>query len=456
MPSISVAVSEFPLTERNNTLSRPARTLLFLGLHVPLAFLVSQHPLLATAHALLVLAIGLWAVLTRPVEDTLQIQIVGYIAGSEILWRMTNAYVFYEFGKYAVVLILGLAILRRYRNRTLPVIPVFYFLYLVPAIIPWFGQSFGIARRRISFTLSGPLSLAVSSIYFASRELDADERKELAISVIGPVLATATLVIWELISAGSSLQFGRSSLSRTFVGWGTNQISNLLALGVVFCWLWVIERKTPSWIRVLALTLMSGLLTLAIITFSRGGVFTAVLALAATLPFLISGQRNRWFVLLVVLCLLGAFVYLVIPWIVDFTEGMVVERYSDTDTTDRLELALSELQLWLDHPTGVGVGRARYYVDEYALDHDLMAHVEYTRLMAEHGILGLLSFALLMGGAWAQYIQTDKLASKTWTVALLCYALLYMGHSSMRTVAPGLLYGITWAGIQSQEHESGT
>jgi hypothetical protein len=450
---MSVAVSARTITERNGALSRHARTLLFLGLHVPLAFLVSQHPLLATAHALLVLAVGIWAVLTRSLEDTLQIQVVGYIAGSEILWRMTNAYVFYEFGKYAVVLILGLAILRRYRNRTLPGIPVFYFLYLVPAIIPWFGKSFGIARRRISFTLSGPLSLAVSSIYFASRELDADDRKNLAISVIGPVIATATLVIWELISAGSSLRFGRSSLSRTFVGWGTNQISNLLALGVVFCWLWAVEKKTPFWIRVLGITLMSSFLTLAIITFSRGGVLISGLALIATLPFLLSGQKNRWFVLLVVLCLLGAFVYFVIPWIVDLTGGMAIERYSDTDTTDRLELALSELQLWLDHPTGVGVARARYYVDEYALDHDLMAHVEYTRLMAEHGVLGLLSLALLMAGAWAQYTQADNLTSKMWTVALLCYALLYMGHSSMRTVAPGLLYGITWANLVSQKQD---
>jgi O-antigen ligase len=453
---MSVAVSKRTITESNDALSRHARTLLFLGLHVPLAFLVSQHPLLATAHALMTLAVGVWLVLTRPLEDTVQIQVVGYIAGSEILWRMTNAYVFYEFGKYAVVLILGLAILRRYRNRTLPAIPVFYFLYLVPAVIPWFGKAFGIARRRISFTLSGPLSLAISSIYFASRELDADERKELAISVVGPVIATATLVIHGLITAGSSLRFGRSSLNNAFVGWGTNQLSNLLALGVIFCWLWAVEKKTPFWIRVLGVTLMSGFLTLAIITFSRGGVLISVLALAATLPFLLSGQKNRWFVLLVVLCLLGAFVYLVIPWIVDLTGGMAVERYSDTDTTDRLELALSELRLWLDHPTGVGVGRARYYVDEYALDHDLMAHVEYTRLVAEHGILGLLSLALLMVGAWVRYTQADNLASKTWTVALLCYALLYMGHSSMRTVAPGLLYGITWAGFLSQEHETGT
>lgn len=446
---MSVAVSKRTITESNDALSRHVRTLLFLGFHIPLAFLISQHPLLATAHALMTLAVGLWAALTRPLEDTVQIQVVGYIAGSEILWRMTNAYVFYEFGKYAVVLILGLAILRRYRNRTLPGIPVFYFLYLVPAVIPWFGKSFSVARRRISFTLSGPLSLAVSSIYFASRELDADERKDLAISVVGPVIATATLVLRELLTAGSSLRFSLDSLSPNFVGWGTNQVSNLLALGVVFCWLWAITKKISHWIRVLGLVLMFGFLALAIITFSRGGVFTALLVFLVTLPFLFAGERKRWLILLILLCLLGTFIYLFLPWMIDLTGGMVTERFTDTDTTGRIDLLLSELKVFINNLVGVGVGRARYYVDEYALDRELMAHVEYTRLLAEHGILGLLSLILLVGGAVARYAETESYESKIWTSALLSYSCLYMMHSSMRTVAPGLLYGITWARLLS-------
>jgi hypothetical protein len=429
--------------------------LLFLALHVPLAFVVSLHPVFATAHALLVLAVGVWAVASRPLDDHVKLLVAGYIAGSEVLWRMSEARVFYEFGKYAVVLILGLAVLRRYRNRRLPGIPVFYFLYLLPAVMPWVGGAFGTARRRISFTLSGPLSLAVSSLYFAGRPVDPDEREDLAVAVVGPVVATAVLIAWALITAGSSLRFGRTSLQNAVIGWGANQVSNVLALGAVFCWLWSIGEGTLSWIRFLGLALISGLLILAIVTFSRGGVFTAALAMAVTLPFVLRGQQNRRFVVLAVLCLLGAFAFLVYPWLVGLTGGMVIDRYGNLDTTDRLELALSEIQIWLDHPMGVGVGRARSYVNQYLLDHDLMAHVEYTRLLAEHGILGLVAFALLVGGAVAQYIRADGLEAKAWTVALLCYAFLYMAHSSMRTVAPGLLYGITWATFASQRQEPG-
>src|SRR5215212_5421371 len=76
----------------------------FLIAHIPLAFLLRQSAALATLHALATLGIGLlWACFDRRQERT--VYVIAYITGAEVLWRMTDARVFWEFGKYAIVLI---------------------------------------------------------------------------------------------------------------------------------------------------------------------------------------------------------------------------------------------------------------------------------------------------------------------------------------------------------------
>src|SRR2546430_15098859 len=85
-----------------------------------------------------------------------------YIAGSEVLWRMCGAAVFWESGKYAVILIFAIALarLRPVQPRLLPVV---YFLLLLPsiALAPYQLLS-DEARQQVSFELSWPAALAMS------------------------------------------------------------------------------------------------------------------------------------------------------------------------------------------------------------------------------------------------------------------------------------------------------
>src|SRR5262245_60410610 len=68
--------------------------------HAPLAILMKGSPRLATIHALGALALGLWW--AGPGRRFDRVAYVGaYITGAEVLWRMCDAYVVWEFGKYA-------------------------------------------------------------------------------------------------------------------------------------------------------------------------------------------------------------------------------------------------------------------------------------------------------------------------------------------------------------------
>src|SRR3954470_24884632 len=70
-------------------------TLLFA--HVPIAILMKQVPTLATIHALLVVILGLFWGAKGQIERVAYLG--AYIAGSDVLWRMCGAQVFWEMGK---------------------------------------------------------------------------------------------------------------------------------------------------------------------------------------------------------------------------------------------------------------------------------------------------------------------------------------------------------------------
>jgi hypothetical protein len=85
------------------------RVILFLAIHIPLVFVLEAFPVISTVFALLVLAFGIRAALLSKPSQVLYA--VAYIAGAEVLWRMTRATIPWEFAKYATVVIIAVAIL---------------------------------------------------------------------------------------------------------------------------------------------------------------------------------------------------------------------------------------------------------------------------------------------------------------------------------------------------------
>ena len=125
----------------------------FIFLHIPLALLMKFAPALGTLHALLVLAIGIkWAWSGR---ELAKVAYAGaYITGSEIIWRAVGTSVFWEYGKYASILIFVLALVRS-RRLQFPALPTTYFLLLIPATLLTVVQvSLSEVKNMISFNLS--------------------------------------------------------------------------------------------------------------------------------------------------------------------------------------------------------------------------------------------------------------------------------------------------------------
>ncbi len=103
---------------RFGPLSDTAKFVLFAFIHVILALAMRRFNILSTLHAILVFLIGfLKALTTKDIKEV--IPVTAYIMGAEVLWRMTNAGVFWEFGKYAVIAIFGIILLRNRKIKNM-------------------------------------------------------------------------------------------------------------------------------------------------------------------------------------------------------------------------------------------------------------------------------------------------------------------------------------------------
>lgn len=430
------------------SLARPLelRTLLaaFVG-HVALGILMSRSEELALLHVSSVLLVCGWLALTtrRPLA---LVSAAAYLTGAEVLWRMTGAAFFWELGKYAVAA-LCLAGLVRQRGQARPALAaVVYFACLLPAValsLSRFGLN-EITRQRISFNLSGPLVLAMAVLCLSRWRAATDELSRVLWILLLPLAGTAAIASFSTATGPAIVrpvsQFVGSG------GYGPNQVSGVLGLAALCAAiLSITEKARPR--RLLAGALGLWFLTQATLTFSRGGVLSAGAAILVWIGHVLrgGGPRSRLAATTFAGGLLA--VATLSPWLDSFTSGAFSVRFTDLSTTGRRDLAEDELRMWQDNPfLGLGVGGA---ADERAamLGSGIASHTEFTRVLAEHGLLGLLALFVLLAAVLRAYSRAPSAVSKGWTAAFATWALLTMGNTALRTVAAPFAMGLAFVTI---------
>ena len=96
---------------------------------------------LSTFYGIIVVIIGTYYILSKPdSKSQYPVLFSAYVVGLEVLLRMTNAQLFWEFGKYSVIYFLLLGMIRQRQSiNILPQILFFFQIRLNPG---------GIARAR--------------------------------------------------------------------------------------------------------------------------------------------------------------------------------------------------------------------------------------------------------------------------------------------------------------------
>ena len=425
--------------------SRNTGIVLFMLSHILLGVILVYAPQLVNLHVVVTLAVALLiAALRTPL--TYVAAALAYIAGAEVLWRTANAAIFWEAGKYAVVLIMLISLFRT-RSTLIPVAPFLYFVFLLPSILVTLG-SLGLseARQQISFNLSGPLTLFVSAWFFSRVTLKRNDLQLFLFCFIAALIAVNSLVLFHLLTLNNVHWITASNFS-TSGEFGPNQVSTVLGLGVLLIVISLMILRQRSFLTVFLVLLGLWMFVQAILTFSRGGIVSLIIAVCFLVLHQFMGRKQRSSILITVV-LLFVVLEISLPLINDFTFGALLERYTDTGVTGRDILLQQDIQYFMENPvTGIGPGGI-----ESA--RRIAAHTEFSRMLGEHGILGLLSLFLLLFMATKNYFRNEGLLSRGIRGSLMVWSLVSMAHLAMRLAAMSLMLGFGFVTIDLSDEDA--
>lgn len=408
--------------------------------------MIRHSPPIAALHAAAILAICVWSALHWSGVATACC--AAYVVGAEVLWRMTAAPIPWESGKYIISLTFVIAALRMGRHAVWRLDALLYFLMLLPSAVLVVGDHHLPLREimsRLSFNLSGPLSLSTAVWFFSQQRLRSRDMLRICLAALGPILAIAILTIIGTETA-RELRFTGESNFATSGGFGPNQVSAVLGLGALLALLSAVNRESRGLIRLSCGAFVLLFATQSAMTFSRGGLYAACLSLALGAPLFLREHRIRRILLSLLSVVAIVAMTVVLPRLDEFTHGKLRDRFHDVETTNRVELAQEDLHLWGEHKVlGIGPGMLQ---DFRTTEVGASGHTEYTRLLAEHGSLGLISLILLAIMSLRVVTASAEPATRGYRIVLVAWALLSMLHAAMRIAAFGFAFGLACAAIQ--------
>lgn len=417
-------------------LSTPGHLLLLVVGSALIGVLTSLSPLFATAHQVVIVGAVVAVAFFSPRVD-LVLALTAYAALCDVLWRAGSARGPYELAKYAAILGFGSIVVRFVRHPKDRLLAGFFVLLLVPgAIVGTLYFGFVGVREYLTSNLGGLIVIALGVLACSGLRLDRDEMRGLYTVALSPIVSMAAHATLATIEA-KSLDFSDNSNFAAAGGFGPNQVSAALCFGGLLCVLILLQRRVGWKVRAVALATGVWLVGQAVLTFSRGGVFGLVVALAAVLlaSMVESGQRFRSIVLAAVLVVVAV---QILSWVGAFTGGESEKRFSSTDSTNRTEIALADLRLFSEDPIfGVGVGVSTY-VRPFGIG-AIAPHTEYTRMLAEHGIFGVAALCLLVAMCVRIVCRSSgwyRLAS----VGLLVMAFAQMAVNATRLGSIGIAF----------------
>jgi len=372
-----------------------------------------------------------------------------YFVGAEVLFRMTRGALSYEAGKYIVIFfsILGM-IYKGVSGRGYPYF--IYLMFLVPSIFVAsttlsFDANF---RTNIAFVLSGPVCLGIAALFCYDKKITIKQLNNILLFMVLPIIANTTYIFFYTPSIKDTLSTTASNFAASG-GFGPNQVSIILGLGMFIMVSIFFTQSNSLKLKVLNLIILAVISYRAVLTFSRGGVITAILVILAFL-FLYYRRSSRVIknsIMTQSIALMGC---LILTWVITSsqTDGYIDLRYANKDhlgqskedlTTGRSDLFMYELKGFVSNPFfGIGSSRAKDQRIELEGQGNI-SHSEIGRLLGEHGILGILILLILIFKPLYFRSQNKK---NYYFYAFLGFWFATVNHASMRIAAPSFIYAL--------------
>ena len=424
--------------------------LYLVALHAFLGFVFFLFPFFSKVYGIAILVFGIYFIIQSKNKQNEALLMAAYAVSAEIMLRMTGGTFVNEYGKYLVMLFLFLGMLFSGFSRNALVYWLFLF-FLVPSVV-LSTVTLDITtdvKKAIVFNMSGPVCLGISAIYCYKRELTFQRLLGIITAFSLPLLCLVTYLYFYTPNI-QDVVTGTQSNFETSGGFGPNQVSTILGLGIFIFFVQLMLNSSNGILQIINGGLVLFFAYRGLITFSRGGIYTGVamiLLLLAILYFQANFQTKPKIAGIIVLSFLATLA--VWSYSSIKTNGLLDKRYANQDAAGREKksqlsgreiLIESELKMFYENPIlGVGVGKNKE-LRKSQTGIDLATHNEITRMLAEHGTLGIVGLLILVITPLYLFLVDRQ---NILALSFFVFWLLTINHAAMRLSAPAFIYALS-------------
>jgi O-antigen ligase len=370
-----------------------------------------------------------------------------YVSTSDVFFRMTKGLLFYELHKYLLILFVLLGLVFELSKTKGGIYIIYMFLLLIGIAFTEYDVVESV-RKMVAFNLGGPISLGMIALYCYKKQLPLERLVKVFFYALLPVVSMAIYLFLYTPSVQESVT-GTASNFATSGGFGPNQVATILGLGMFVLITRLILNKTKGIYFYIQLGLLLLMSYRGLVTFSRGGILTALIAalffIILTFTKAKQSLRTKLVRIVFVFGILGVGVW---GYALVTTSGLIENRYANKNalgqekadvSTGRSNLILVELEAFMEEPIfGIGVGKNKQYRFEKT-GIEAASHNEISRLLAEHGIFGIVAFLILF--FTPLFLRLGN-RSNIYFYSCFLFWFLTINHSSMRIAFPSFIYGL--------------
>jgi hypothetical protein len=425
-------------------------------LHGIIALMVFVVPFVSKIYAIIIPVAGLYVVVKNRNKNNEVLLVAAYMVGFEVFLRMTGGNLNNEFVKFSVVFFMLLGMV--YSNfSTNAFVYWFFLILLIPGILITATSTNYLSvdvKKSLVFNLSGPVCLAICAIYMYQRKILFSDLQNIVISMGLPIFTT-TVYLFLYNPSVKEVVTGTASNFETSGGFGPNQVSTVLGLGIFIFFSQLILFSKSKKLMILNGVLLILVSYRAIVTFSRGGVMTAIVMIVCVLSlmFYFSNEKgkSKFVLVFTVTGLMGIAIW---TYTSLQTGGLIDKRYANQDGAGRVkkdrlggreEIMDTELKLFFDNPIlGIGAGMGKELRKE-VFNLEAASHNEVTRMLSEHGLFGIFGLLILLLTPFALYINNRQ---HLYFLSFYLFWLLTINHAAMRTAAPAFVYALTLLSVK--------
>jgi len=426
---------------------------IFVGIHILIGYLCT-FSFFPKIYTLVIFLIAIPQIIFKKNKNEEAFLFAAYLAAGEVFLRMTDGVILYETGKYGVILLLVLGVFVGKFKQKFSVSLTFYLLLLLLGIIFTRVPEGEYIRKTIAFNLSGPFVLGITGLYFYKRSITKENLMNALFFMILPLFSMVTYLYFKTPDL-KDIVFGGVANFATSGGFGPNQVATAIGLGIFIIAVFILMKERITGFLLLDVFLLLYFIYRGLLTFSRGGLITGVIALICfslfyTLYKKISLASFITYVGIVVVFTIGIWLFTS-----NITGGMLDNRYTGKNasgvqkediSSGRGDILAEQITSFTENPLGIGVGNGKYKRQGTIGHVTAASHNEVGRLIEEHGIIGFIILLLLLLLPLANFWYGNNY-QRAFISAFYIFWFLTINHSAMRIAFPGFIYGLSLINI---------